>query len=145
MSLIVMCGLPGSGKTSYVQKYYSSKGEAIVSLDSIRYELFGDSRSQQDNRLVMLHAVDRVEHLLLTSKTVVFDATSMLISYRDKVLRIARQLNIPSIIVYKKVQLEDILMINKYRDNPVPERAIINMRLKMEEPSVGEADNLIIV
>ena len=52
--LIVMCGMPGSGKSSYIQNNFTSNGEVIISMDNLRHEIFGDSRCQRDNNLIAI-------------------------------------------------------------------------------------------
>lgn len=138
--LIVMCGLPGSGKTSYIQNNLTSNGETIVSMDMIRKEVFGDSRCQRDNNLIAKLAMYRVKSLLSDGEIVVFDATSITKQYRANFINIAKDLGLKSTIIYKKMNLDDLLTINKYRDDPIPERVLCNIRFKLEEPSDDEAD-----
>ena len=83
--LIVLCGLPGSGKSSYAQNildntYMYSTGDAEVvvhSSDAIRGELFGDPNFQGDNTKVFETMHKRVKEDLKAGKTVVYDATNV--------------------------------------------------------------------
>ena len=45
--LIVLCGLPGAGKSTYARQYVQEHSETkIMSSDSIRKELYGDESIQ---------------------------------------------------------------------------------------------------
>lgn len=143
--LIVMCGLPGSGKSVYVKNNFTSKGEVIISMDSVRQELFGDSRCQHNNAKVSKVALAKVDVKLSEGHTVVFDATSITKEHRANLINLAKKHGSKSTILYKKMELEDLLMVNKYRDTPIPERSLCYIRLKLEEPESNEADELILI
>ena len=45
--LIILCGIPGSGKTTYAKKYIENNANTIhLSSDAIRKELYGDESVQ---------------------------------------------------------------------------------------------------
>lgn len=138
--LIVMCGLPGSGKSVYVKNNLTSNGEVIISMDNLRHEIFGDSRCQRDNSFIASLAMSRVKQHLSKGEIVVFDATSITKQYRANFVNIAKEVGVKSTIIYKKMNLDDLLTVNKYRDTPIPERVLCNIRFKLEEPSNDEAD-----
>ena len=81
--LIILCGLPGSGKSQYAEGLmdlavmYGNEEMVIHSSDAIRGELFGDPNSQEDNGKVfdLLHT--RVKSDLRDGKTVIYDATNI--------------------------------------------------------------------
>ena len=56
--LIILCGLPGCGKSTYAENYKAVddaifEGNTVIhSSDAIRKELFGDESSQEDNARV---------------------------------------------------------------------------------------------
>ena len=77
--LYVMCGISGSGKSTWAHEYVEEDPWAvIVSTDSIREELFGDCRIQKDGNKVFQIAYDRIRVLLTEGKDVVFDAMNLL-------------------------------------------------------------------
>ena len=82
--LIILCGLPGSGKSSYAEQLiaitntFTSDEETVVhSSDAIREELFGDAGSQEDNGRVFELMHKRTREDLKAGKNVIYDATNI--------------------------------------------------------------------
>ena len=81
--LIILCGLPGSGKSKYAENYKAvddaicTDFTVIHSSDAIREELFGDAGSQEDNNRVFELMHKRVKEDLKAGKTVIYDATNI--------------------------------------------------------------------
>ena len=81
--LIVLVGLPGSGKSSYAEQFKAfddaiSTGVTVIhSSDAIRKELFGDESSQEDNARVFDLMRKRTAEDLRADKTVIYDATNI--------------------------------------------------------------------
>ena len=79
--LIILMGLPGSGKSYYAkliqQADADNTGVVIHSSDAIREELFGDPNSQENNSLVFEVMHRRTQTDLRKGLTVVFDATNI--------------------------------------------------------------------
>ncbi len=81
--LIILCGLPGSGKSYYAKQLLSTccafcEQETVIhSSDAIRNELFGDAGSQENNALVFEIMHKRVKDDLRAGKTVIYDATNI--------------------------------------------------------------------
>ena len=77
-TLIVMCGLPGSGKSTYTKLYINEHpGTIALSSDSIREELYGDESIQGDPAEVFGLMHKRAKEYLSEGKTVMYDATNM--------------------------------------------------------------------
>ena len=81
--LIILCGLPGSGKSSYAEQFKAVDDASctditvIHSSDAIREELFGDAGSQEDNGRVFELMRKRTTEDLKAGKTVIYDATNI--------------------------------------------------------------------
>ena len=81
--LIVLVGLPGSGKSSYAEQFKAvddaiCTGVTVIhSSDAIRKELFGDESSQEDNARVFDLMRKRTTEDLKAGKTVIYDATNV--------------------------------------------------------------------
>ncbi len=81
--LIILCGLPGSGKSSYAQGFKDIddaiyEGNTVIhSSDAIREELFGDPNFQGDNAKVFELMRKRTQEDLRAGKTVIYDATNI--------------------------------------------------------------------
>lgn len=85
--LIIMCGISGSGKSTYIKNHFSH--ENIVSPDLLRKQLTGDISDQSRNRDVWQSAYNKTEYYLSTGKNVVFDATSVRNASLNKLIEIA--------------------------------------------------------
>ena len=83
MNLVIMCGIPASGKST-VAKLFNSN---IVSTDSIRKELFGDESIQGNGVEVFSLAYSRIRNYLSLGENVVFDATNITIKSRAQIFQ----------------------------------------------------------
>lgn len=76
LNFIMLCGLPGSGKSTYAERL-ASAGYAVISSDATRYELFGDENDQLNNGLVFHTMRQRMLECFDRGENVVFDATNI--------------------------------------------------------------------
>lgn len=77
-NLILLVGLPSSGKTTYAGKYIAKHDNAIhLSSDKIRAELWGDEATQGDNNEVFSLMQSRAIDALNNGYNVVYDCTNM--------------------------------------------------------------------
>lgn len=94
--LIILCGLPGSGKSTYAENYKAvddaicADYTVIHSSDAIRAELFGDPSYQGDNTKVFELMHKRVREDLKAGKTVIYDATNITRKARRGAINLAR-------------------------------------------------------
>lgn len=80
----MLVGLPGSGKTSFA---LSQKDKYdIISSDSIRKELYGSERIQENNNKVFEIMRKRAIEALKSGKNVIYDATNMTRKFRKALL-----------------------------------------------------------
>ena len=81
--LILLVGIPGSGKTTYAKNYIKSNFNTIhLSSDSIRAELYGDESIQGNPSEVFSLMQTRTIEALNEGKDVIYDATN--ITRRDR-------------------------------------------------------------
>ena len=77
-TLILLCGIPGSGKTTYAEKYIRTyPGTVHISSDNIRKELWGNEATQGDNNEVFALMQTRTINALNFGDNVVYDATDL--------------------------------------------------------------------
>lgn len=77
-TLILLVGIPGSGKTTYAQKYIENNpGTVYLSSDKIRKELWGDESVQGDNNEVFYRMQTRAVNALNLGNDVIYDATNV--------------------------------------------------------------------
>ena len=76
--LILLVGIPGSGKTTYAKEYTRIYDKTIhISSDSIRAELYGDESIQGDPAEVFSLMQKRAVDALKSGNSVLYDATNM--------------------------------------------------------------------
>ena len=77
-TLILLVGIPGSGKTTYANKYIEEHpGMIHLSSDKIRKELWGDEATQGDNNEVFYRMQRRAIDGLNFGYSVIYDATNI--------------------------------------------------------------------
>ena len=85
--LIIVCGIPGSGKSTYINEHYDKNKYNIISRDKIRFSKLkeGENYFAHENE-VWREFIDSARLLLKEGKNVVMDATHLNRSARAKVL-----------------------------------------------------------
>jgi len=152
--LIVLIGLPGSGK-SYLAKQLaaqSSKGSRIISTDAIRSQLFGDETIQGSWLLIWQQiqqqfrdTVEQIERGKLSRA--IYDATNAVRRHRKDAIALARLSGFTRIVgIWVNTPLTVCLERNRQRDHQIPEEIILRMyrRLQGAPPSLSDGlDRLI--
>jgi predicted kinase len=88
-SLILLVGIPGSGKTTYAEKYIEENPNTVhLSSDKIRAELWGNEATQGDNNKVFSLMQSRAIDALNNGQSVVYDATNITRKDRSYIISI---------------------------------------------------------
>ena len=141
--LIVMCGLPASGKSTYTEWLTESGVFCGVCPDKIRGELYGDENIQGDGKQVFAIAHHRIKDLGQSRNNVVFDATNIDRNRRMKLIKemrpyfdiiICKWFSTPASICYER---------NFYRERQVPSTVIKNMADRFRTPTLEEGFDLV--
>lgn len=148
--LIMMIGIPGSGKSTYA-KYIANKINAeIISTDSIRKEICGDEMIQISNKIVFQKAINRINNCLLKGENVVYDAVNtkkgfpeLNILGRDAMLE--KICDCEHMAVYIDVTLETARKRNAARDRVMPDKVLIDNLNALTIPDDYENFNQVIV
>ena len=133
--LTMICGVPGSGKSTYVEKA-RKKDTVVICPDRIRKELTGAEEDQSKNKEVFELAYKRLRKALLSDTDVIFDATNLTKRARKSILDIAKGHNCEA--VYFVVPLKTCLERNSKRERHVPEDVIRGMYKKYTYPKKEE-------
>ena len=99
-TLILVSGLPGTGKSYFSRRLAEQLPSAIVESDALRKRLFASPTysAQESHRL--FNACHRlIEELLSKGIPVILDATNLVERHREPLYRIARRLGVKLIIV----------------------------------------------
>lgn len=131
--IIALCGISGSGKSTYAQKLVHSNFDKIVRVnrDKIREMIYGYTEADVKyyynlgNLHILEEQVTEVEDTLIESflakgKIVVVDATHL----QRKYLNRFNKFNVSVEVVYFDIELEEALSRNNQRERKVGESVI---------------------
>jgi putative nucleotidyltransferase with HDIG domain len=136
--IVMLSGLPGSGKDTYAAKEYA--GWPSVTLDDLRREL---NVSWTDNQgPVFQLARERARIFLRENVNFIWNATNLTRSVRDPLIGLFNDYGARVEIVYIEPPLETILAQNRDRDAVVKESVILDMLARLEVPDLTEADTI---
>lgn len=136
--LIVLCGLPGSGKSTYA-KYLTESGRfEWVSTDLIRKALYGNESAQGNSKEVFSSAFFTLRALGNDKQSCVFDATNITSRARRRVVQECRSYYDLIICKYIDTPLDVCLQRNSQRERVVPKEVILRMHHNFTMPSREE-------
>lgn len=137
--IILLVGLPASGKSTY------AADKPTLSSDAIR-KLLADDETDQTIHATVFATLRYllVQRLQLHRPVTYVDATHLTRVEREPYIELARQHNAEIEAVYFDVPLELCLERNRSRTRQVPEDAITKMAAKLQPPSQEEGFNKIL-
>ena len=135
MRLIVLVGLPGSGKTTWAARQPYS----VLSSDAIRQLIADDPSIQTIHRQVFgtLRRLAR-QRLELRRPITCIDSTALTRWERRPWLRLADDADCEAEAIFFATPLEICLARNAGRDRVVPAEVVREMARRLEPPSIGE-------
>lgn len=141
--LIVMCGLPASGKSTYAQWLEESGMFKRVCPDLIRKAFYGDENIQGDGKRVFETAHHDIKEFACMGENVVFDATNIDRKTRTELVKQMRPYF--DIIIYKYFSTPfDICKArNSKRERQVPKEVIERMYARFRPPMIDEGFDLV--
>lgn len=132
--VILMCGLPGTGKDAWIRKNHPEL--PTVCLDDVRREL-GVAATDEQGRVVQT-AKARAKALLRDKQPFIWNATS-LTPRRAQQIELFESYHARVRVVYLETGWEENLRRNAERADPVPEDAIGRMLDRLDPPERFEA------
>ena len=145
--LVLMMGVPGSGKTTYAKKFIG-ENDIYVSRDEVRYSLVAEDEpyfSKEDEVLkTFISKVD--EGITKAKRYVVADATHLNAGSRAKLLRNLHNKPDNIYVIYMAVSLQTALERNAQRSGRalVPETSIRNMFQSISLPRKEEGVDMML-
>lgn len=123
--LILPIGIPGSGKSTFMNQIHEKYGIPVVSSDSVREQLYGDESIQGDFNKVFSTVYKNVNDHLDKEEICILDATNVTRKVRIKAIRNTN----PTQVIYVLMDnnIHQALSRNSKRDRVVPEYVIIRM------------------
>ncbi len=133
--VVMMCGLPGVGKDTYIGKHYPDR--PMISLDEIRRE-YGISPAQDQQEVIRI-AKARAKELLRAKRSFVWNATCLTQAVRTRLVSLFTKYNAYVRIVYLEADFETNLRRNRERRYAVPQNVMDSMLSKLSPPERFEA------
>lgn len=143
---IMMCGIPGSGKSVQSKELLKKLSENIheeretvrLSSDDIRDELNFKVYNPKDNGIVFKLMNDRTIENLKNDKNVIFDSTNISVSTRKSILKKIKDIDCDKVCCFRDITVLDCTHYNKLREHPVPETIIMSQYESYVHPSYAE-------
>lgn len=143
--LLMLQGLPASGKTTYAKKLVSQGGWVRVNKDDLR-AMLDNSKHSKDNEARILRVRNTIIiDAIANGNNVVVDDTNFSSKHFKALSGIAEQLDARFHVTLIDTPLDECLRRNSERANPVPEWVIRHMADKYLKPKEVEKEEAIIV
>lgn len=126
--VVVMCGLPASGKNTWVEK--NCRGAPVVSFDDARAEL--GLRHGKNEGMVAHAAIEKAKQLLRQKIPFVWNATHVSQQTRKKTLDLLFAYHAEVDVVYVEAPRKVIFSRNENRDTSLSNKRIEEMLFKWE-------------
>lgn len=145
--LILIVGISGSGKSTYIENYYKTAPSTIVlSSDRLRGVLGKDDSDQSVSGQVfrMMEALTKYFLKYYDGKDIIIDATNTTIARRKDFFKIAHEVgNCQTVCWCIPCKREFAKERNRKRDRVVPDFVIDRQFDQMQWPNEEEADQII--
>lgn len=144
--LFMLCGLPGSGKSTCIDKIECDGEQPIVhSSDKLREELYGDENTQKHNGELFVELHRRIKADLKAGHSVVYDATNLSKKRRIAFLNELKKINCKHYCIVVLTPYERCLKQNRMRERIVPDDVILRMYKNFQPPAYSEGWDKIIL
>jgi len=132
--LIMMVGLPCSGKSTYSQELAKKYDATVFSSDALRAELFGDINEQSRNNELFVELHKRIKNCLASGKSAIYDACNH--HYKERMVFLQQLNKIPceKICVVMATPYEECIRRSSERERHVPEYVIERMYRSFDPP-----------
>ncbi|MDI3321851.1 AAA family ATPase [Pinibacter soli] len=143
VEVIMMSGLPGAGKDTFLRQRY--KALPVISLDDIRKEMKIKPDDKSGNGLVIQAAKEKARTYLRAKKSFVWNATNITKQMREQLISLFMTYDAHVTIVYVEVAANLLLQQNKQREAVVPLAVMEKLISKLEVPTIVEAHEVVYI
>ena len=133
--VILLAGLPGTGKDTWIREYVCHL--PVISLDDLR-KTMGVSPTEEQGRVAQA-AKEQARKYLRAKQSFIWNATNLTESMRNKLIELFEAYSAAVRIVYLETGWDENLRRNAGRADAVPERAVEDMLGKLVPPQRWEA------
>ena len=141
MKIVITVGLPGSGKSTYLER----GGFNAISSDEIRRLIADDAGDQTIHARVFATIRYLIRQRLSVGRPVTYvDATHLTRWERKPYVQLARRHDCEIEALFFDVPVEVCIARNSVRERVVPEEAILRMAKVMEPPAIEEGFDQVI-
>ncbi len=133
--VIVMSGLPGSGKDSWILKNHPEL--PVISLEKIRNENRIEPADPQDAAVQM--AVTLAKEYLTRQQPFIWNSASTTKEQRARLITLLERYGASVRIVYVETDMDELLRRNHAREEGLPDDAVYKLLKKLEIPLPDEA------
>ena len=137
-TIILICGLPGTGKDTYIKEHY--KDIPVISLDDIREEYHIDPKDNQG--VVYNKAKERAKELLRNKNEFIWNATNISTLIRSKQINLFHNYNANVKIIFLETSFDKNIDRNKNRIKEVSEKIILKLLSNIDIPEMYESEDI---
>lgn len=137
--LIILVGLPASGKTTFafelkkeLEELFKKFIVKVVDPDKIRDLISPDEFEYNKEQIVRKRNLDAIKKALEEDFIVISDDLNYYISMRHDLKKIADDLGLQSFVIYISTPLKTCLKWNKNRGTTIPNEVLININKKLD-------------
>ncbi|NSL91050.1 AAA family ATPase [Chitinophaga sp. Mgbs1] len=141
--VILMSGLPGAGKDTYIQRHY--KQWPLISLDNIRREMKISPDDKSGNGIVIQAAKALAREHLRAGRSFVWNATNITRQLRAQLISLFTQYHAAVTIIYVEVPASILLQQNRQREEIVPHAVMQRLISKLEVPGREEGGEVVYI
>ena len=136
--VILLCGLPGTGKDTFIKKYYSNY--KVISLDNIRRE--HKIKPTENQGEVYVIAKEMAKEYLRNQIPFIFNATNFTKLTRQNQIDLFHQYSAKVKVIFLETSWEENIKRDKNRRYEVSEKIIDEMLIKLEIAENFEAETV---
>jgi len=139
--VILMSGLPGAGKNTYIQKHYPDL--PVVSLDDIRVARGISPTDKSGNGMVIQEAKEQARVFLRKQKSFIWNATNITRQMRLQLVELFTTYKAAVKIIYVEAPYTGLLKQNRNREAAIPDVVLERLIDKLEVPAQWEAHEVV--
>lgn len=142
-SVILMSGLPGAGKDTFIKKHYADL--PVISLDGIRQLRNTEHGDKTGNGQAIQEAKELAKSYLRKKQPFVWNATNITRQMRSQLISLFRDYKAEVKLIYLEVPYARLCTQNKNREAAIPHAALEKLVNKLEVPARWEAQEVLYI